>query len=227
MKIENGYGIFDYDGRHDSAVCESSNGKNWRSISNIQNITIVDGKGRTYTKDESIKGFITSFFAKYYLVVNYKLTYFDEKISEYKLQLNKGDFENALEIVSMFKTYKQRKTIEEKEQEEKLRKDKETNQIEIIDINGNKKKIWLRERFFKDEVLVTEGSTAYHTHADCYLSWSEVYKRKFKGWKVVLLKDAKARGLKECEFCIKYYNDDYEKSEFYFQETIFDNNVDE
>ena len=227
MKIKNEYGIFDYDGRYDSASCESPNGKNWRSLSNIQNITIVDGKGKTYTKDESLKGFIISLFSKYYLVVYYKLSYFDEKISEYKLQLNKSDLSNALEIVSMFKAYKQRKAIEDKEQEGKLRKDKETNQIEIVDINGNKKKIWIRECFFKDEVLVTEGSTAYHTHADCYLSWKEMYKRKFKGWKVISLKDAEAQGLKECRFCEKYYDGEDDAREFDDIDDSFDDEVDE
>lgn len=206
MEIKNEYGIFDYDGRFDKANCNSSNGKNWRLLSNIQNIIVVDGKGATYAKDESIKGFITSLFSKYYLLVYYKLNYFDDKISEYKLQLNKADLSNALEIVSMFSAYKQRKDVEDKEQEEKLRKDKETNQIEIVDINGSKKKIWVRECFFKDEVLVTEGSRTYHTHADCYLSWKEMYKRKFKGWKVISLKDAEAQGLKECRFCQKYYD---------------------
>lgn len=208
MKIKNEYGIFKYDGKDEYASCSNANGKNSRLLSHISDIDIVDNKGNIYIKDKSLKGVIMSLFTKYYLVVTYKLSYFNDDESKYKLQLNKSDLENALEIVSLFNDYKEREAIRNKEREEKLKKDMETNQIEIIDINGNKKKIWIRECFFKDEVLVTEGSKTYHTHADCYLNWNEMYRRKFKGWKVISLKDAEAQGLTECRLCEKYYEVD-------------------
>lgn len=224
MKIENEYGQFEYDGKYDSASCRDANGRNFRLLSNIIKISIIDNNGDEFAEDSSLKGFFLSLFKKYFLFVQYKLSTFENNVSEYRLQLTKKDLNNASAIVSLFLTYQEKKEIQRKEDEEALKKDKANNTIEVIDKDGTKKKIWLRECFFKDDVLVTDGGETYHTHADCYLNWKEEYKRKFQGWKVISLKDAKRLGLRECKLCEKYY--DYEDEEDSLNDDINDEGAD-
>ncbi len=84
--------------------------------------------------------------------------------------------------------------------------------VPLTDIDGKEitSKFYMR---IDDDThcLVTDGGKSYHLHVGCYKNWLPEYRDGFKGWKVITIADAEAKGLKKCAFC--YESDQKESSE--------------
>lgn len=147
----------------------------------------------------------------YYLLYKYVIGGIQHKEEyEKKMPILETDAEDAaqacLETKSMLMAVKQRKEEYSKEQDRKLAEARKNDVIEAYDLDGNIIKIWRREFFFNDIVLVADGGNAYHTHADCYEEWKPEYRRKFDKWRLMKKDKAISEGLCECKLCEKYYD---------------------
>lgn len=178
----------------------------------IEDIAIVPPIGANEKK-----GFL-SLFAK---PVDRKLVFTVKRFSDIKtveIPLKQNEIDYAKQVVSFVCSIIVENKKQQLEQQRKLDEAKKTDTIDVVDTDGNIKKIYRREVFFKDMVLIAEGGTAYHTHADCYESWKPQYQRTFKHWVLMSKADAEKQGLTECKLCQKYYefeeDEDNEDSDY-------------
>ena len=82
-------------------------------------------------------------------------------------------------VVQSVNAFLAAKRAAEAEQQEKIRISKERDVVDLIDENGNKTKIWIREHLHGDYVLIADGGSTYHTHADCFQNWKSWMQSKF------------------------------------------------
>lgn len=153
--------------------------------------------------------FIKRNITTYHIEVAYKLSSFGDTYTE-NISVASGEVAKAEEAckkaASMIDKMKAEKEAYKKRQDELIAKARAEDTIDAIDVNGKTIKIWRKETFFRELVLIVDGGETYHTHADCFESWKPMYRRNFTGWKIVDLEEAKSQGLNECKLCQKYYD---------------------
>ena len=161
-----------------------------------------------------LKNAISKIIPKYVIQINYYPSRYNRNsVSTKIVYLKSNEIEQAKSVVAMVEKALMQQKRREEENRIKLEQSKKTDTVDCIDENGNHTKIWKREFLTGDYVLVADGGKTYHTHADCFESWKDWMRAKFKGWKKISLAEAKAQGLTACKLCEKYYDFDEESSE--------------
>ena len=122
------------------------------------------------------------------------------------ISVTSSEIRQARAVIDFVNNYIAEQNKKSQIDDAKLEYAKKNDTIEIVDLDGNIEKVWKRETFFGDIVLVADGGTTYHTHADCYESWKDSYKANFKCWKKISITDAKSQGYKLCRICERYYD---------------------
>ena len=82
----------------------------------------------------------------------------------------------------------------------------ESEPLTVIGIDGVPKDIWRRKAYPGDIVLIADEGHTYHTHADCFEKWEDVYFENFTGWKEVELKEVRKKGYRLCKYCEHYFD---------------------
>ena len=177
----------------------------------IQDIAIMP----PVTENEK-KGFLSFLQKPVYRKLVFTIKHFSD-LKTVEIPLKQNEIDCAKQVVSFVTGIIAERKKQQFEQQRKLDEAKKTDTIDVVDMDGNIRKIYRQEVFFKDIVLFAEGGTAYHTHADCFESWKPQYQRTFKNWILISKADAEKQGLTECKLCQKYYefeDEDNEDSEY-------------
>ena len=168
------------------------------------------------TQEKQQKGFLGRLlggFEKltetYAIIITYYPSWYDKTKTERKtIAITSSEAESAKAVVAFVKGNIAVRITKAQVDNAKLEQAKKIDTVDVINENGEIEKVWRRQTFFGDTVLVADGGTAYHTHADCFESWLDSYKAGFKHWKKISLADAKAQGYTPCRMCDKYYDFD-------------------
>lgn len=211
----------------------SNNGKPYQIIigSSTDEIGIELYDGNLHVKDDNVLsvqlkyeeievGMIFKRIKRsYYISLEYKLSTFSDDVNTKKIPILQSEFQLANkaceQATKMLLKVQEKKEKYEKEQEEKLAKARKEDTIDAIDTEGNSIKIWRRETYYGDLVLIAEEGQVYHTHADCFESWKPMYRRTFTKWQIVKRTDVEKQGFCECKLCQKYYDidDDFDQDD--------------
>ena len=147
----------------------------------------------------------------YTIVITYYPTWHDKSKTDNKvITVTLSEIEQAKAVVDFVNNYIIERVKKAQTDNKKLEQAKKTDTVDVINQNGEVEKVWRHQTFIGDTVLIADGGTAYHTHADCFESWLDSYRANFKCWKKISLVDAKADGYTHCKKCEKYYNFDDE-----------------
>ena len=163
------------------------------------------------------KGFFGRLFGStptpiYTIVITYYPTWHDKTKTDNKvIAVTSSEVQQAKEVVDFVSNDIAKRIKQAEIDSAKQEQTKKTDTIDVTNENGEIEKVWRRQTFFGNTVLIADGGSAYHTHADCFESWLDSYKAKFTGWKQISLADAKAQGYTPCKKCEKYY--DFEDEE--------------
>ena len=148
----------------------------------------------------------------YTIIITYYPSWHDKtKTADKVIAVTTGEVEQAKVVVEFVNNHIAERIMQAQIDNEKLEQAKKTDTIDVMNENGEIEKVWRRQTFFGETVLIADGGTAYHTHADCFESWLDSYKTKFNCWKKISLADAKAQGYTPCKKCEKYYDFDDEE----------------
>ncbi len=116
---------------------------------------------------------------------------------------NKKDISRIRALEKEIKEYKEYLLKnDKKEHDERFQKSFEDTLVTITHPNGKVEKVSDKLILDLDDyVLISEDGKTYHKCTGCYKRWSNVYKEKFNGWKLISIEEAKHQGLKLCSFC--------------------------
>ena len=185
------------------------------------NVTAIQLQGYTPPSQQK-RGFFDRLFgstvkqSECSILITYYTSWYDKtNTSDKVVKVLPNEIEQAKTIVLYVNDYIHGLTERQQIEKAKIEQAKKTDTVDVICDDGTIEKIWKRETFFGDIVLIADGGTAYHTHADCYESWKAAYQRNFKGWKKISLRDAESSGYTPCRMCEKYYDfDDTEATDY-------------